>query len=263
MPDTDAVGQGIADSLNQRVGGFFRNTPRQAGITCSVCCGPSGQQLCPRCLEHRSSFDGQLADRIYILTYARANARPYIDQSAYTVRAYKQVPPAPKCLEDMKLMVLAATYIHGACIAKAAGGPWSAVTFVPSATRSGPEHPAADLARSVYGNNGPDNRFLLEAGPGISDNSRQVRGDRFIVPDRFRSTVAGRHVLIIDDTWVSGGKIQSAAVAVKRAGATSVTGLCVARWCRYDWPDHQRLLDSCVDPYDATTCLVTDAGCSR
>jgi hypothetical protein len=230
-------------------------------VTCSVCRGPSGQALCSRCLEHRSSFDGQLADRIYVLTYARANARPAIDQSAHTVLAYKRIPPAPKCLEDMQLMVLAATYIHGPCIAKAAGDPWSAVTFVPSATRPGPEHPAADLARSVYGNNGPENRFLLGPGPAISDSSRQVRPDRFTVSDRFRKTVAGRHVLIVEDTWVSGAKIQSAAVAVKNAGAASVTGLCVARWCRSDWEDHQRLLDSCVSPYDAVTCPVTGAGC--
>lgn len=226
-----------------------------------MCCGPSEQALCPRCREQWSAFDGQLADRIHILTYARANARPHIDQSAHTVRAYKQVPPAPKCLDDMRLMVLAATYLHGACIAQAAGGPWSAVTFVPSATRPGPEHPAAELARSVYGNNGPENRFLLEPGPGIADNSRQVRADRFTVPGRFRHTIAGRHVLIIEDTWVSGTKIQSAAVAVKQAGAASVTGLCVARWCRSDWSDHQRLLDSCVDPYNAALCPVTGAEC--
>src|ERR1700756_3251222 len=81
---------------------------------------------------------GQLADRVYTLTYARANARPDIDQSAYTLRAYKQVPPAAKCLEDMQLMVLAATYIHGPCVAKVAGEPWSAITFVPSAARPGP-----------------------------------------------------------------------------------------------------------------------------
>lgn len=228
-----------------------------------MCCGPSERALCSKCLEHRSLFDGQLADRVYILTYARGNARPHIDQSAYTVQAYKQIPPAPKCLDDMRLMVLGATYIHGSCIARAAGEPWAAVTFVPSVNRPGAEHPAAELARSVYGNNGLENRFRLDIGPGISDDSRRVRADKFTVPDRFRDTVAGRHVLIIEDTWVTGAKIQSAAVAVKQAGATSVTGLCVARWCKSDWQDHRRLLDSCVDPYDAATCPVTGAECPQ
>jgi hypothetical protein len=259
--DTDTVGKRIVDSLNQRVGGFFRNTRRQAGVTCSVCCGPSERPLCPKCLEQRSSFGDQLADRIYVLTYARANARPHIDQSAHTVQAYKQIPPALKCGDDMRLMILAATYVHGSCIARVAGAPWAAVTFVPSATRPGPEHPTAELARHVHGHNGSENRFRLDIGPGISDESRRVRDDKFSVPDRFRDTIAGRHALIIEDTWVTGAKIQSAAVAVKQAGAASVTGLCVARWCRYDWPDHRQLLDSCVAPYDAATCPVTGAEC--
>jgi predicted phosphoribosyltransferase len=48
-----------------------------------------------------------------------------------------------------------------------------------------------------------------------------ARGREIIVGwPRVASDVAGKAVLIVDDTWVSGGSAQSAAVAVKRAGAT-------------------------------------------
>jgi adenine/guanine phosphoribosyltransferase-like PRPP-binding protein len=36
-------------------------------------------------------------------------------------------------------------------------------------------------------------------------------------------------VLLLDDTWTSGGTAQSAAVALKRAGARSVTVVVVGR----------------------------------
>jgi predicted amidophosphoribosyltransferase len=258
---TDSVGQSIAENLNLRVGAFFHNTRREPGSTCSVCRGPSQTRLCWKCLEQREQFGTQLADHVYPLTYVRGHAQSSTDQSAHTVMAYKRIPPAPKCLEDMKLMVLGATYLHGACLAHATGGLWTAVTFVSSADRPGPEHPAAELARAVFGNNAPNNRLLLDTGPGISDSSRRVRADRFAVPDRFVNTIAGGHVLVVEDTWVSGSKIQSAAVALKRAGAASVTGLCVARWCNNNWPDHRQLLDSCIAPYSAAICPVTGSEC--
>lgn len=68
-------------------------------------------------------------------------------------------------------------------------------------------------------------------------------------------------MLVVDDTWVSGGKAQSAALALKAAGATAVTVLCVARWLRYDWPDHKRLIESLQETYNARMCPVTGGTC--
>ncbi|WP_146134810.1 ComF family protein [Actinopolyspora mortivallis] len=109
--------------------------------------------------------------------------------------------------------------------------------------------------------NQPENRLLVEIGPGFDDSDRVVRADRFVVPDEYRERVRGKHVLVVDDTWTSGAKMQSAAVALSDAGAAQVTALCVARWCRYDWPDHRELLDSCTEPYDAFDCPVLGEDC--
>jgi len=95
----------IANELGLRVGGFFRNTRVQEFVTCRTCRGPSTAPWCAQCVEQRSNFNGLLADRVYPLTYVRGYAERGIHQSAYTVRAYKQSPSAPKCLDDMKLMV--------------------------------------------------------------------------------------------------------------------------------------------------------------
>ena len=247
-----------------RVGGFFRNTVHDPELTCPTCRGPSENgQLCQKCAEHRAGFGGLLADSVLILTYVRGWQKGgVIHQSAHTVRAYKNSPPAVKCSQDMALMILAATSIHGDCIEKRCGGPWSSVTFVPSKNRPGPSHPVAELARQVSRNSGNQNRFRLAVGPGFSDPpDRTVRADRFTVSAEYADRVNGQHVLLVDDTWISGAKVQSAAVALHNAGARLVTALCVARWCRDNWPDHKELLDSCSEPYDAFVCPTTGGKC--
>jgi hypothetical protein len=253
-------------ALIQRVGGFFRNVRYIPGENCIVCSVPPepGSELCNQCRFQKDVFGSRLADQAVILSYAKGwtpGGTPH--QSVHTLRAYKRIPPADKCAKDLALMMLAATYIHGQCIARVAGSPWSTVTFVSSVERPGSEHPAAELARHVAGPTALENRLLLELGPGMSDPDRIVRADRFIVPERYIDRVEGRHVLIVDDTWTTGAKIQSAAVTLHDAGASTVTALCAGRWCDYRRPDHRQLLDSCTDPYDATICPVTGSYCPQ
>jgi hypothetical protein len=258
---TDAGAQ-LQQLLLQRVGGFFRNTVRDPDRICPICYGPGQGGKLQKCAEHRAGFGARLADKVLILTYVRGQAAGKIHQSAHTVRAYKNSPPAEKCAQDMALMVLAATTIHADCIEKFVGKPWSTVTFVPSAKRPGSTHPVAELARQVSRNNGNENRLLLAPGPGFSESpDRTVRHDRFSVPGQYVDRVSGRTVLLIDDTWTSGAKIQSAAVALHDAGAESVVALCVSRWCRDDWSDHKALLDRCSAPYDAFICPTTGGAC--
>jgi hypothetical protein len=46
---------------------------------------------------------------------------------------------------------------------------------------------------------------------------------------RVLSPVRGQDVLVLDDSWVSGGSAQSAAVALKRAGARRVAVIVLGR----------------------------------
>lgn len=250
----------LRQTLKLRVGGFFHNVKRSTPGVCDVCAGPATSARCSRCAGHATEFGASLADHVLLLTYVRGRA-PQMHQSAHTVLAYKQTPPAEKCAKDMALMVLAATYIHHDCIGAVAGRAWNAVTFVPSARRPGPDHPVAELARQVTPS-GVEQRLRLGVGSDPQDGNRDVRSDRFIVPPMYRSRVEGQHVLLVDDTWTSGCKMQSAALALRSAGAATITALCVARWCRDDWPDHRALLDSCTEPYDAMVCPVNGGHCA-
>lgn len=91
---------------------------------------------------------------------------------------------------------------------------------------------------------------------GAPSSDREVRADRFVV--RQPAAVAGRHVLLLEDTWVTGASAQSAAVALKRTGAAAVTTVCLARWLREDTqkPDCKAFFASLEDPYDPLNCPV-------
>jgi hypothetical protein len=53
---------------------------------------------------------------------------------------------------------------------------------------------------------------------------------------RVDGVVAGADVLVVDDTWVSGGSAQSAAVALKLAGARRVAIVVIGRHVNPDDP---------------------------
>ncbi len=46
----------------------------------------------------------------------------------------------------------------------------------------------------------------------------------------------GAHVLVLEDTWVTGGHSQAMAVALKRAGAVTVTVLPICLLLNPSWP---------------------------
>lgn len=251
--------QQVRDNLHREVGGFFTNT-RRGSDTCAVCTGPAAADLCSQCDTHRSRYGDQLAGQVITLAYAKGDMTPR-HQSAHHMYRYKNsINPSAECLRDLKLMVLGATYLHGECMARAYGW-WDTVTFVSSADRPGIQHPVRELAEQVIPLEDRA-KMLLGIGPQISDRVRFPLPERFTVSDRQRPNVEGRHVLVVDDTWVSGSKSQSAALTLRAAGARAVTILCVARWLSWTYqPDHERLIRASTAPYDALVCPVTGGAC--
>lgn len=52
------------------------------------------------------------------------------------------------------------------------------------------------------------------------------------------------HVLLIDDTWTTGGHAQSAVLALRKAGASRVSLLVVARWLKEDYGNNKQFIAS-------------------
>jgi hypothetical protein len=206
--------------LYSRVGAFFTNTMRRPGF-CTVCTAPAAAELCRRCTSHRARYGESLADLVVPLAYVRGRMKPPHQSEHYVWRYKHPVRPSPRCLRDLSLVMLAGTTLHGPCIARTVGW-WEVVTFVPSASRPGPEHPVAELARQVAAHSHGVQRILLRPGPGLTKEPlRAPRGDRF--------TVAPEHLPVI-------------------------TG-------RHQWEEHRPLIEGPHEPYDALCCPVTDGAC--
>ena len=257
----DWITSDVTAQLYSRVGGFFTNTQRGPGH-CRVCTGPASAELCSKCTAQRNEYGSRLADIVVPLAYAKGHVSP-IHQSAHHVIRYKsELQPSLENLQDLQLMINTASRLHGACIAKVVGW-WEALTFVPSASRPGIQHPVVELAKRVAPSASNVDKILLDNGPDISaDPIRWPMATRFEIADKWQKKIAGKHVLVVDDTWVSGGKSQSAAIALKDAGAAAVTILCVARWLSQTYgDDHRLMIKEMTAPYDATACPVTGVAC--
>ncbi|MET9086941.1 hypothetical protein ABZX77_34560 [Streptomyces sp. NPDC004237] len=75
-------------------------------------------------------------------------------------------------------------------------------------------------------------RDLLRATPKAADLGRTASSARYAA-----SPLWGEHVLLVDDTWTTGNHVQSAAAALKSAGAGTVAVVVLGRHLNSDYED--------------------------
>jgi hypothetical protein len=187
---------------------------------CRTCRGPAqaGFARCYQCDLALSQAGGLLADTVAPIRYAVRGGPLATD-----LRRYKSDhAEAPQAAARLTALLAAFLRDHAAPVWRAAGmtaGP-SAVAVVPSGQGRPGEHPLLGLVRGCV-----DLPLVrLSIAPGTVP-ARGVAGSWL----RADGTVTGRDILVVDDTWVSGGSAQSAAVALKRAGARRVAIVVLGR----------------------------------
>ena len=159
-------------------------------------------------------------------------------------------PTADRASDRASLLALLLAFLadHGHCVWRSAGmPPPDRLAVVPTgAGRPGP-HPLLRLV-SPY--------LRL---PGCPLALRPGRQGRDLDLDRFQvlGRPAGASVLLLDDTWVSGASAQSAAAALKLAGARHVAVVVLGRHVNPDDPASAVLLARLAAArYDLATCAV-------
>lgn len=80
-------------------------------------------------------------------------------------------------------------------------------------------------------------RIDLRPAPG-STSDRQARTGAFTVPDCRDLS----HVLVVDDTWVSGATMLSAVTTIRARGARLTSTLALARWLNPQYPPTHELI---------------------
>jgi hypothetical protein len=243
----------VRAALIAAAGGYLRNVIREPNVTCRICATPvGGFGCCWRCRQDQRMAG--LADVVAPLTYAIGNT-----QSAALLRHYKN-DPVRKVRERHSLiinwLVFLGITLHERCIAAAAGRPVSLRLVIPSLTSRPGVHPFLEIARTM--NAVGDSAALVPAPNAMCD--RVTGADKFLLqPDL---TLEGQHVMVLDDTWTTGSNAQSAALTLRRAGASAVSVMVVGRWLS---PDFGRTADfirtRLQRDYDPNVCPVTGGGC--
>ncbi|TDO06548.1 hypothetical protein EV580_6648 [Mycobacterium sp. BK086] len=239
--------------LTSTAGGYLHNVVRDAGRTCSICTTPvDGYPTCWRCSQS-ASLAG-VADLVVPLTYAIAG-----QQSAVMLRHYKDDLNAGVRFQHLRIinwLLYLGLAQHQPCIEALVGQPITRRLAIPSLRGRPGLHPFLALAHDM---GAADRSPLLAAAPHATED-RIVTDEQFVLCPPIDLT--GQHVLILDDTWTTGSRAQSAALTLRRAGAERISVLVIGRWVDPDFADNARFLGrGCTRDYDPQRCPVTGATC--
>lgn len=245
--------------LDSNGGSHLRTVVRQPGSTCSVCAtfvkDPTYQR-CWRCEDDHRRYGSDLADLVVPLTYGVNGAT-----SGRVMFGYKSDRPG-ETTTTVLLLLLTGYVHHVRCMGLAVGQAVGPVVTVPSMRRDrAGVHPLRHLSDDANLTSGA---LTLEPTPQGRALGRATGRGAFTVSDPWK--VLGEHVVVLDDTWVSGGNAQSAALALRDAGANKVTVLVIARWIERGrgGPTVAALerahLDG-IEAYDPLNCPVTGGAC--
>jgi hypothetical protein len=251
VPGGDGTAWDIVRRRLQAAPALYPLAPRgDAPGCCAVCRGPSrpGLARCYQCGQHDLLGRGLLADAVVPVCYAVKGTAFAADLGRYKSWRAPSVPARTLMLA----LLLAFLRDHGRCVWRHAGMPAPGrLAVVPSGCgRPGP-HPLLSLLA-------PCLRL-----PQVPLAIRPGRQGRDLDPDRFLAgrAAAGTGVLLVDDTWVSGASAQSAAAALRLAGARHVATIVLARHLNPADPGTAPLAAGLVPgPYDPASCAVHTDG---
>lgn len=236
-------------------GGYLRNIIRAPEITCVNCTTPvAGYTRCIKCYQDLG-VPG-LADIVVPLTYVIARA-----QSGLMMRQYKD-DSSPQVRAAHTAVISRLLYLgiarHQKCVEAAVGQPVSRRMAIPSSAGRAGKHPFIAMARRMN---------AVDEAPQLVPRVEAEFGEREVTAARFAVSPAGtrfdgQHVMLLDDTWTTGSRTQSAAVLLREYGAARVSVMTVARWIEPSWGDNQAFIrQRLTADFDTDRCPVTGSAC--
>ena len=229
----------------------FMLAPRPGPGVCRTCFNlTEGYDRCYAC-----AHGARVLDVVVPISYSVAG-----EQLHHVLRSYKR--PAGYWAEPFTRQLAAVLWrhlvAHERCVADAADvAGFPLVTAVPSGDRArDPVHPLGRIVGELIGPTRDRYAELLRR----TDAAVALHAFH---PDRFVATreLDRQPVLLIDDTWTTGASAQSAAAALKRAGAGRVAAVVIGRHLNRGWHENDRRLRTLATPFDWSRCtLCRDLG---
>lgn len=189
------------------------------------------------------------ADLVVPITYRKGSG----GQHSQNLRMYKQEPHNRTARRNLTALFAYFCLHHINCVKAAADvDRFTHVCFVPSTKNPSQDvHPLeetlGDKVRSLRD-------IRLSVNQQVPSESRSFHKDWFevgVIPEQGSQTA----VLLLDDTWVTGARAQSAAYCLKQAGAHKVVVLVLARQINPDYGHSKPLVERISKaPYEMDSC---------
>jgi hypothetical protein len=217
-----------------------------------------GPDVCATCFNFTAGYDR---------CYACAHGRPVLDavvpisysvareQLHHTLACYKRLDGDVARRLGAALAAILWRFLteHERCLARGAGTTgFDLATTVPSGDRDRDErHPLRWVVGELVGPTRDRHQRLLRR------TSVEVRRREFD-EQRFEATrgLTNNAVLLIDDTWTTGASAQSAAAALKAAGAGPTVAVVIGRHLNREWRQNDRRLRGIEQPFDWSKCAL-------
>jgi predicted amidophosphoribosyltransferase len=213
----------------------YTNVSRVGEGVCRICHGApaAGFRNCYSCHQTTQQVSRPLRFVVPISLYRVG------EQLWYVLRHYKDHTNA-QVRQAFKFQVAAIIALflaaHAKCIANEAQSDWDLVTTVPSSKGRVAPHPL-DEAIALIPSLRPILRTLLRPGKGKVDHNTASDTGFEVAED-----IRGRTILLLDDTFTSGARLQSAASALGLAGANVTGALVVGRVIAPDFSEASKEL---------------------
>jgi predicted amidophosphoribosyltransferase len=227
----------------------FMLGPRVGPGVCTTCFNfTRGYQRCYACAHGQSWLQA-----VAPVSYSIAR-----EQLHHALASYKRLTGEIARRFQVELAAILWRFLaeHEQCVARAAGaGAFALVTTVPSGDRERDrKHPLRQIVGElVVPTRGRHERLL--------QRSTVRLGAREPSPNRYEPTrrLDGEPVLLIDDTWTTGANAQSAAAALRSAGAGPVAAVVIGRHLNREWHQNDQRLRGITRPFDWSRCALCAA----
>jgi predicted amidophosphoribosyltransferase len=231
----------------------FMLTPEPGPGVCRQCFNMTdGYDRCYACTQHPS-----VLDVVVPISYSVAH-----EQLHHALASYKRVTGEVARRLAMQLAAVLWRFLesHEQCLAHAARlDAFPLVTTVPSGESECDErHPLRWIVSELVAPTRDRHERLLRR------SSHKIDAHVFS-PEKFlaQRSLAGEPVLLIDDTWTTGANLQSAAAALKGAGAGPLAAVVIGRHLNREWHENDRRLRTLRRPFDWRRCVLCRSEAER